>query len=82
MKSKFSILRSIRRKEFNAENYITKPFTFYGRQKSVYENANLSIFVNESCNADCRFCVDQIRGGVIYASPSQPVNIHHWWGAN
>ena len=61
MKSKFSVLRSIRRKEFNAENYFTKPFTFKGKQKSVYENANLSIFVNESCNADCRFCVDQLR---------------------
>lgn len=61
MKSKFSVLRSIRRKEFDAENYITKPFAFNGKQKSVYENANLSIFVNESCNADCRFCIDQLR---------------------
>ncbi len=75
-------------------------------KKSVYENANLSIFVNESCNADCRFCVDQLRfegKGKTFIKeriaddeeyftrleevlstlrPSQPVNIHHWWGAN
>ena len=59
--SKFSILRGRRQEEFHAENYITKPFVFDGRLKSVYDNANLSIFVNESCNANCKFCVDQLR---------------------
>lgn len=58
---KFSILRSRRQEDFHAENYTTKPFVFDGKQKSVYDNANLSIFVNESCNANCKFCVDQLR---------------------
>lgn len=59
--SKFSILRAERQQEFHAERYNTKSFSFGGKEKSVYENANLSIFVNESCNADCKFCVDQLR---------------------
>lgn len=59
--SKFSILRGRRQEEFHAENYTTKPFVFDGKQKLVYDNANLSIFVNESCNANCKFCVDQLR---------------------
>ncbi len=59
--NQFSILRANRQIEFNAEKYKTKPFIFNGKKKSVYENANLSIFVNESCNANCKFCVDQLR---------------------
>lgn len=58
---KFSFLRCRRQDDFHAENYITTPFVFDGKQKSVYNNANLSIFVNESCNANCKFCVDQLR---------------------
>ncbi len=57
----FSILRGRRQEDFHAENYTTTPFVFDGKQKSVYNNANLSIFVNESCNANCKFCVDQLR---------------------
>lgn len=60
-KQRFSVLRERRQKEFHAENYIMKPFIFDGKHKSVYDNANLSIFVNESCNANCKFCVDQLR---------------------
>lgn len=59
--SKFSILRARRQDDFHAEDYNTKPFVFDGIQKEVYDNANLSIFVNESCNANCKFCVDQLR---------------------
>lgn len=59
--SKFSILRARRQDDFHAEDYNTKPFVFDGIQREVYDNANLSIFVNESCNANCKFCVDQLR---------------------
>lgn len=32
-----------------------------GGKKKVYKNLNFSIFVDDYCNADCKFCVAQLR---------------------
>ena len=29
--------------------------------KKVYKNFNVSIFIDDICNADCKFCVAQLR---------------------
>ena len=36
-------------------------FNFEGKDKKVYSNVNFSIFVDDYCNADCKFCVAQLR---------------------
>lgn len=59
--SPFEHLRRLRQKEFSASRYKTLPFSFEDKEREVYSNANLSIFVNESCNANCSFCIDQLR---------------------
>jgi cyclic pyranopterin phosphate synthase len=33
----------------------------WGRQATVYANANLSIYSAQSCNARCAFCVEELR---------------------
>jgi len=37
------------------------PFDVGGREYLVYDNVNLSIFLTDSCNADCKFCVAKLR---------------------
>lgn len=32
-----------------------------GGKKRVYKNVNFSVFVDDYCNADCKFCVAQLR---------------------
>ncbi len=32
-----------------------------GGKKRVYKNLNFSIFIDDRCNADCKFCVAQLR---------------------
>lgn len=59
--SKFKHLRQLRQQEFSASRYKKIPFSFEGKDRNVYSNANLSLFVNESCNANCTFCIDQLR---------------------
>lgn len=59
--SPFKHLRSLRQKGFSVSKYKTLPFYFDGKARNVYINANLSLFINESCNANCTFCIDQLR---------------------
>lgn len=47
--------------KFNINNYEFIPFNFNGIKKMVYKNFNLSIFLDDYCNADCKFCVAQLR---------------------
>ena len=35
--------------------------TFVNKKYKVYDNANFSIVVDRSCNADCKFCVEDLR---------------------
>lgn len=57
--------KSLREKRFldsyNINEYEVTPFEFNGVKKNVYKNFNLSIFVDDECNADCKFCVAQLR---------------------
>lgn len=55
-------LRYERQKNYNIGDYETVPFEFEkAGQKEVYKNFNLSIFIDDYCNADCKFCVAQLR---------------------
>ena len=55
-------LRYERQEHYDIGDYETVPFEFEkAGQKSVYKNFNLSIFTDDYCNADCKFCVAQLR---------------------
>lgn len=58
---KFSSLRDKRQESHNVEDYKLIDFDFNGNKKRVYSNVNLSIFTDDYCNADCKFCVAQLR---------------------
>lgn len=66
-----STLREKRQQVYDINNYETVDFCFEkAGQKKVYKNFNLSIFVDDYCNADCKFCVAQLR----YAHRQQAYN--------
>ena len=58
---KFAPLREKRQELYNVEDFELNTFKFDGVEKKVYSNVNLSIFVDDYCNADCKFCVAQLR---------------------
>lgn len=58
---KFQPYRERRQELFNLEDYTFIPFDFEGKLRRVYSNVNLSIFVDDYCNANCKFCVAQLR---------------------
>jgi len=58
---KFAPGREKRQELYNVEKFELLDFKFNGINKQVYSNVNLSIFVDDYCNADCKFCVAQLR---------------------
>lgn len=54
-------LRYERQADYDIHDYELTPWKFETGEKKVYKNLNLSIFVDDECNADCRFCVAQLR---------------------
>lgn len=58
---KFQPIREKRQECFNLEDYKFNDFSFDGKVKQVYSNVNLSIFTDDYCNANCKFCVAQLR---------------------
>ena len=61
-------LRHLRKKakdtgfiDYNINDYELVPFVFRSGIYHVYKNFNFSIFVDDYCNADCKFCVAQLR---------------------
>lgn len=58
---KFQPIREKRQELYNVEDYELLDFDFDGKKRKVYGNANLSIFTDDYCNADCKFCVAQLR---------------------
>ena len=55
-------LRYARQKDYDIKEYEMVPYHFKdGGDKQVYKNFNFSIFVDDICNADCKFCVAQLR---------------------
>lgn len=47
--------------DYNINNYDLVPYSFDTGEKQVYKNTNFSIFIDDYCNADCKFCVAQLR---------------------
>ena len=47
--------------DYDIKNYETIAHTFEAGDKQVYKNFNFSIFIDDYCNADCKFCVAQLR---------------------
>lgn len=58
---KFQPIREKRQECYNLEDYTFNDFNFDGTRKKVYSNVNLSIFTDDYCNANCKFCVAQLR---------------------
>lgn len=54
-------LRYTRQQNYNIMDYHTLKYHFQCGERQVYENLNFSIFVDDVCNADCHFCVAQLR---------------------
>lgn len=54
-------LRYARQKDYDVNNYDLVDFDFQTGHKKVYKNFNFSIFIDDYCNADCKFCVAQLR---------------------
>lgn len=54
-------LRTLRQSVYDISNYESSRFRFAAGEKKVYRNCNLSIFVDDFCNANCKFCVAQLR---------------------
>lgn len=54
-------LRYDRQRDYNIFDYSLSEYEFQVGKRSVYDNLNFSIFVDDYCNADCRFCVAQLR---------------------
>ena len=55
-------LRYNRQKDYDINEYETEEYQFKDAgQKKVYKNFNFSIFIDDICNADCKFCVAQLR---------------------
>lgn len=46
---------------YDINKYDLIDFDFEGVKKRVYKNFNFSIFTDDYCNADCKFCVAQLR---------------------
>lgn len=58
---KFQNIREKRQECFNVDEYTFNDFDFDGKRRRVYSNVNLSIFTDDYCNANCKFCVAQLR---------------------
>ena len=70
--SEFEKIRYTRQEDFSIDKNRLIPFEFPTGKRNVYDNCNLSIFVDDYCNADCKFCVAQLRYeniGKIYSKP-------------
>jgi molybdenum cofactor biosynthesis enzyme MoaA len=57
----FKYLRAKRQDVYDINKFTLNDFSFEGNEKKVYQNCNLSIFVDDYCNANCKFCVAQLR---------------------
>lgn len=55
------LARKKRQEIYCADDHPFRKFIFQQGVKNVYENFNLSIFIDDYCNADCSFCVAQLR---------------------
>ncbi len=54
-------LRYKRQQDYDIMDYDLDTYEFASGERKVYRNLNFSIFVDDYCNADCKFCVAQLR---------------------
>ncbi len=48
-------------KDFDPEEYEWIPCSLFMTDKIIYKNFNFTIFIDNYCNADCKFCIEQIK---------------------
>lgn len=58
---KFGPYKQERQESYDIRKFCFIDHTFNGEEKKVYSNVNFSIFTDDVCNADCDFCVAQLR---------------------
>jgi len=61
LRNKRHMAKTCGTKDYNINNYDLKEFEFATGNKKVYGNVNFNIFIDDYCNADCKFCVAQLR---------------------
>lgn len=61
LREKRNIAKSEKTSDYDIKNYELVPYNFSVGNKQVYKNVNFSIFIDDYCNADCKFCVAQLR---------------------
>lgn len=62
---------------YKISDYELVPYSFKNGDFKVYKNLNFSIFIDDFCNANCKFCVAQLRyenRGCVYRKNKLPVN--------
>lgn len=65
-------MRYLRQKLFDISQKPLIPFEIQGRKYLVYGNVNLSVLLDDECNASCNFCVARLRyfhEGVDFIKP-------------
>lgn len=68
-------LREERQKNYDITQYESIHHRFCTGEYDVYKNFNFSIFISDYCNADCKFCVAQLRyanKGLMYQKEKLP----------
>ncbi|MEW5818715.1 MAG: radical SAM protein [Cyanobacteriota bacterium] len=66
---------------FDITKHELLPLTVNNKKYLVYNNVNLSVFINDHCNAECKFCVAQLRyfnDGVDYIKPAISNDIEYF----
>lgn len=61
LREKRNEIKQIGGTDWDASKYDIIEHEFETGKRKVYKNFNFSIFVDDYCNADCKFCIAQIR---------------------
>ena len=57
---KFQPIHQKRQESFHIADYHLNDFSFDGKNRKVNSNVNLSIYIDDYCNAACKFCLSQM----------------------
>lgn len=61
LRNKRHMAKTFGTQDYDIHNYDLREFDFATGTKKVYGNVNFNIFIDDYCNADCKFCVAQLR---------------------
>lgn len=61
LRNKRHMAKTCGTQDYDIHNYDLREFDFATGTKKVYGNVNFNIFIDDYCNADCKFCVAQLR---------------------